>query len=204
MPDFLTGIRRMNEVQELELNSTPTDLGSERFYHFLDILSEEISEREDILQIEDHLDRLVALADWLADLIVYCCSEAARWGIPISLDSDWLEDEPTTDDPPPEMVDLFACVLAVYVAEARRATHLRIGALETLLSRAVDDCVGMAHSCSLPLEGILQAVLDSQDSKLVDGKPVKDERGKFLKGPNYVPPEPAIRALILKSWEEDQ
>lgn len=204
MPDFLTGIRKMNEAQELELNNTPTDLGSERFHHFLDIISEEISEHKDVLQIEDHLDRLVALADWLADLIVYCCSEAARWGIPISLDSDWLEDEPTVDDIPANMLSLFASVLHIYVATARSDARLRIAVLETLLSNIVDDCLSLSRTCNLPFHAILQAVLDSQDSKLVNGKPIKDERGKFLKGPNYVPPEPAIRALIEKSWEDNR
>ncbi len=38
------------------------------------------------------------------------------------------------------------------------------------------------------LEEIFERVHRSNMSKLVDGKPLKREDGKFLKGPNYRPP----------------
>lgn len=51
----------------------------------------------------------------------------------------------------------------------------------------------------LPHTRVLHAVMDSQDSKLVDGKPIKDERNKFMKGPNYQPPEMAIRKILQEA-----
>ena len=33
-----------------------------------------------------------------------------------------------------------------------------------------------------------------------DGQPIKDDTGKFLKGPNYEPPEKAIKDLLSKLW----
>jgi hypothetical protein len=72
--------------------------------------------------------RLVSLADFLADIIVYATSEARRWGIPI--------------------------------------------------------------------EQVLDCIMDSQESKLVDNKPLKDERDKFVKGPNYRRPEPMIAQVL--------
>lgn len=47
---------------------------------------------------------------------------------------------------------------------------------------------GMAVSFNLPLEEAFNRVHTSNMSKLVDGKPLKREDGKFLKGPNYQPP----------------
>jgi len=38
------------------------------------------------------------------------------------------------------------------------------------------------------LEEIFERIHQSHISKLVDGKPLKRENGKFLKGPNYRPP----------------
>ena len=47
---------------------------------------------------------------------------------------------------------------------------------------------GMAISFGLPLEDAFIRVHNSNMSKLVDGKPIKREDGKVLKGPNYHPP----------------
>ena len=50
----------------------------------------------------------------------------------------------------------------------------------------------------IPLEEVLSIIMASNFSKLDEnGKPIKDERGKFLKGPNYWKPEPKIRELLL-------
>lgn len=49
----------------------------------------------------------------------------------------------------------------------------------------------------IPIIPVFHAIMDSQDSKLVDGKPVKSHDGaKFIKGPNYVPPEPRIKEIL--------
>lgn len=125
-------IKEMNDRYELESNDVPTCLGFTRLDAFRSILVEECSELNDIRRFIRHeppIDSLTDLADFLADIVVYCFSEARRWGI--------------------------------------------------------------------PLDEVIQIVMDSNESKLdVDGKPIKDERGKFLKGPNYWRPEPKIRALL--------
>jgi len=55
-----------------------------------------------------------------------------------------------------------------------------------------------ATRCGIPLSEVLHIVMDSNESKLgEDGKPIKDERGKFLKGPNYWKPESRIKELLL-------
>lgn len=68
-------------------------------------------------------------------------------------------------------------------------------------------CLSEANRWGIPIIDVLHAILDSQDSKLEDGKPVWNEgRTKFIKGPNYVAPEPVIEQIVknaqLDSLEE--
>lgn len=56
---------------------------------------------------------------------------------------------------------------------------------------------GAAVALGLPLDAAYGLVHDSNMSKLgADGKPIRREDGKALKGPNYQPAEPAIRRLL--------
>ena len=73
---------------------------------------------------------------------------------------------------------------------------------------AYADCLGdiivyvfsEAERWGIPLDEVLHAILDSQDSKLVDGKPVwAPDRSKFIKGPNYQPAEEAIKTILDKA-----
>lgn len=130
---MINRIIAMNEKYELPVNHVPTFEGYTRLVQFKSIISKEVSEIDQIMdriRCSSDVELLTMIADLLADIIVYCQSEAVRYGI--------------------------------------------------------------------PLDEVLQIVMDSNDTKLgADGKPIKDSDGKFLKGPNFVPPEPAIRKLLL-------
>lgn len=70
--------------------------------------------------------------------------------------------------------------------------------LADLLGDIVVYCASEAQRWNIPLGEVLHIIMQSNFSKLgADGKPIKDERGKFLKGPNYWRPEPFIRELLL-------
>ena len=70
-------------------------------------------------------------------------------------------------------------------------------AVADLLGDIVVYCRSEALKYGLPLEEVLDVIMDSNESKLgADGKPIHDANGKFLKGPNYWRPEPRIRALL--------
>lgn len=70
-------------------------------------------------------------------------------------------------------------------------------ALADLLGDVIVYCRSEAMKYGLPLEEVLDVIMDSNESKLsADGKPIYDENGKFLKGPAYWKPEPRIRDLL--------
>ena len=152
MNSFLNLIRAMNDMCELPVNNIPaTDMNmAEQLQNFKKIMMDEIAEIDDIILNPEHaanirskmaagdiddtvLDAHVALADLLADIVVYCFSESIKHGI--------------------------------------------------------------------YLPAVLHHVMVSNFSKLgADGQPIKDGNGKFLKGPNYVPPEKAIKTFLPMMW----
>jgi len=70
-------------------------------------------------------------------------------------------------------------------------------AIADLLGDVIVYCRSEALKYGLPLEDVLDIIMDSNESKLgADGKPIYDANGKFLKGPNYWKPEPKIKALL--------
>lgn len=73
-------------------------------------------------------------------------------------------------------------------------------AIADLLGDVIVYCRSEALKYGLPLEQVLDVIMDSNESKLgADGNPIYDQNGKFLKGPNYWKPEPRIRALLSNS-----
>ena len=76
------------------------------------------------------------------------------------------------------------------------ATDIAV-AIADLLGDIVVYCRSEALKYGLPLEDVLDIIMDSNESKLgADGNPVYDANGKFLKGPDYWKPEPKIKALL--------
>jgi len=70
-------------------------------------------------------------------------------------------------------------------------------AIADLLGDITVYCRSEALKYGLPLEQVLDVIMDSNESKLgADGKPIYDSNGKFLKGPNYWKPETKIKALL--------
>ena len=70
-------------------------------------------------------------------------------------------------------------------------------AIADLLGDIIVYCRSEALKYGIPLEDVLDIIMDSNESKLgADGNPIYDANGKFLKGPNYWKPEPKIRQLL--------
>ena len=70
-------------------------------------------------------------------------------------------------------------------------------AIADVLGDIIVYCRSEALKYGLPLEEVLDIIMDSNESKLgADGKPIYDANGKFLKGPNYWKPEPKIKSML--------
>lgn len=55
----------------------------------------------------------------------------------------------------------------------------------------------------LEIDKVLKIIMESNFSKLgADGKPIYDERGYIVKGPNYWKPEPKINELLKEELKE--
>lgn len=90
MQDFVKRVEWMNETFETGSNDAPTNLKGKRILAFHKIIVEECHElvaavprfSNQNLNEDDDAD-LVTVADTLGDIVVYCFSEARRWGIPL-------------------------------------------------------------------------------------------------------------------------
>jgi predicted HAD superfamily Cof-like phosphohydrolase len=85
---FNNDIKKFNDMYGLPYSNHPTtalEPVQHRMKLFKKIISDEVSEVDDIIAYgdRDELDDLVSIADWLGDLIVYCSSEAKRYGLPM-------------------------------------------------------------------------------------------------------------------------
>ena len=49
-------------------------------------------------------------------------------------------------------------------------------------------CFQYAAAAGIDLDAVSDRIYESNMSKLVDGKPIKNSDGKVMKGPNYEPP----------------
>ncbi len=105
-----------------------------------------------------------------------------------------------------DRITKFWKVLSEEVGELLAALPKNDGEPSDLVAYA--DCLGdivvyvfsEAERWGIPLVEVLHAILDSQDSKLVDGKPLwAPDRSKFIKGPNYLPPEDKIKEILERA-----
>lgn len=89
---FEERIRKMNLMYGLPFNLYPTHYPREplvnRVRKFGVVLEKEVSEGRDIEELAEanapEIDQLVAVADWLGDVVVYCYSESAKYGLPMA------------------------------------------------------------------------------------------------------------------------
>lgn len=93
MNNFTEDIKKFNEIYKLPIAPFPTldAVGDaiKRMQDFKNILAEELNEIDEIIQNaqEKNLSNeevLVNLADLLGDIIVYCASEMAKFGLPFN------------------------------------------------------------------------------------------------------------------------
>lgn len=87
---FLEDIQKFNKMYGQPTAAYPTTALQPllpRMAQFMPILQKELLEGDDIIINAEtgapEIDQLVEMSDWLCDMMVYCASEAARFGIPV-------------------------------------------------------------------------------------------------------------------------
>lgn len=106
----------------------------------------------------------------------------------------WLADSAYGDAARTDLIDLLHHIEGELKHGSMNIAMLsRKPALDALCDLPV-TCIGVANFAGMDIAGALKEVADSNDSKLVDGKPIFDENGKMAKGPGYREPnlEPFI------------
>ena len=100
--------------------------------------------------------------------------------------------QPVGADPTPSLLKLRADLIAEETSEVIaefEADKLDKAALTKELADLLYVVYGAAVTFGLPLDVVFNRVHASNMSKLLDGKPLKRQDGKVLKGPNYQPPK---------------
>lgn len=100
--------------------------------------------------------------------------------------------------PTNDIADLRLSLLREEMAEVEKAVASRdLVAIAKELADLLYVTYGMSIAYGLHIDTIFELVQQSNLSKLgEDGVPVRNDKGKILKGPNYKPAEPAIREHI--------
>ena len=209
--EFREDILDMNAMYRLE-NYSAQSLQLGKFAGFLNTFSEELTEIQPIkaeysLQSRSTITRTAVDAlDLLADLMVYVASEAAKFYI-LPDHMPWFYGKPWVLL---QRLDLAAVTEKIaYIhsvavnAQLRANTLARLHPQEGMIdefAHVFDTVVQQVHYCcfdlGVNLAPTLWAVMQANKSKLgADGRPIYDENGKFLKGPNTWKPEGMIRQI---------
>jgi len=94
------------------------------------------------------------------------------------------------------------------ISEGKDLSHEKKVEILTSISDWLGDLVvystSEARRFGVDMEKILHIIMESNFSKLgEDGKPIIDERGKIMKGPNYWKPEPKISEFLGNELKKD-
>lgn len=149
------------------------------------LLDEEFGELADAIEKRD----VVEVADALADICYIACGTTDVYGIRPDDHTLPFHDAPGIPAFPGNVNRVYdarnavrTAVAAVWQAESENDLHQLAAALQM----TVNACFLVAAMFRIPLRDVFDEVHSSNMSKLgPDGKPIKREDGKFLKGPNY-------------------
>lgn len=198
-------IKKFNEMYSIPIVSSKDELI--RLNRFKDIFLEEISEKSDILSINSTIPKTVAVLDWVGDLMIYCLSECQRWGFAQHLMgfekllSLYEQSKTSKNIRLPNDYDLnrFSDNLSGGLQQPLRGVVS--GFIRSLLFEAMFEIFLFAKTFNISLFEVIGIIMESNFSKLgEDGKPIFDDRGKLLKGPNFRPPEPELEIYLRNNW----
>jgi len=198
---FPFAIRKMNEMYELPINIAPTLDGLNespltRMQGFMKTLQKEMNEGQEILTLLQIRENAISkdetgllctypyLVDRLSSPGGYSEEDASKLARTVANILDFAGDDVHGLEP----LAVFDRVILVMLADWLNDM--------TVYNRSE------ALKFGIPSESVLACIMGSNFTKLgADGLPIKDENGKFQKGPNFIPPEEAIYATMFGAEE---
>lgn len=183
---FPWAIRKQNSIYELPINLAPTlaeaDLGEspiKRMQGFMKTLEKEMKEGQEILFMLEQLKIAVAIEAFHDKAFD---DAATEYGIDAK-----------------KIVELNTTFFNAWTLGGEEEVNREI---LVMISDWLGDMQVYNRSEALkygiPLESVLMVIMGSNFTKLdEDGAPIKDANGKFLKGPNFIPPERHIYATLF-------
>lgn len=176
---FVRSIERMNQMYRLQVSTIPTltfiDNKADGSQHAVSAAKRLQGFKKTLLDEIDELDPIIELASKLE------VAQADPTGSPI-------------------VIKEFNG--ATMFADDREIAIACLTSVADVLADAVVFCVSEMRKFGLPPAAIMAIVMESNKSKLQpDGSAKYDDNGKFLKGPNYFPPEPKLKELISELLE---
>jgi hypothetical protein len=184
---FMWAIKKQNEMYDLPINVEPTLLGLGesplvRMQGFMKTLQKEMNEGLEIMALLTIRDNLVN-HDRAPD----------HTSVAETLRSFGIEDG--------KRVQVIAdAVVTAYLAGGEELNRYILVSIADWLADMTVYNRSEALKFGIPLESILAIVMGSNFTKLqADGSVLRDANGKVEKGPNFVPPEPAIYATLFES-----
>lgn len=174
--DFVRSIEVMNQMYRLQVSSIPTltfvDNKADGTQHVVNAAKRLEGFKKTLLDEINELDPIIELASKLEAALV---------------------------DPVGSPIVIKEFNGATMIADDREIAIACLTSVADLLADIIVYCVSEMRKFGLPPAAIMKIVMQSNMSKLQpDGSAKYDDNGKFLKGPNYFPPEPKIRELITE------
>lgn len=166
---FAERIAAMNAMYRLPMHHYPTlpKNPAERLAKFKKTIGDEVQEIDDIIELNNNPHSESGRAHI-----------ASAFGLDVNNPEDAARIESCCNDPA-----LVKLALATAVAD--------------VLGDIIVYCRSEALKYGIPLEGVLDVIMDSNESKLDEnGNPIYNAEGKFLKGPGYWKPEPKIAEML--------
>lgn len=188
---FVWQIGKQNAMYELPINTAPTleGLGESpvsRMQGFMKTLKKEMAEGAEILALLKVRDQRVMHG---LEMSVESLAEALR--------AEGVEEKRI--DPLIESLTIGIDARQEGVTIAEEFDRQVLVMLSDWLGDMAVYNRSEAMKYGIPLEAVLMCIMGSNFTKLgADGEVLKDENGKFLKGPNFVAPEAHIYATLFE------
>jgi predicted HAD superfamily Cof-like phosphohydrolase len=197
MTDLWNDVRRFNQAAGTRMRALPGWVPDDELNLALALIAEELGELDKALDERD----IIETADGIADSLFVLAGLALRLGVARGYITDIITG--MSHSPLMTMAGLagFATVTDDEIDSMRGDlvdSHARILAavddrnlvqLDPAIHHAMYGTAGIGLVLCLPMHAVWQEVTDSNMSKLVDGKLVRREDGKVLKGPTFKAPD---------------